>query len=211
MSGDTRDRLMDAAEELFAAHGLGHTTVRMIVGKIEANVASIRFHFGSLEGLKREVLVRRFEPLVQQRLERLAEARRDDPEPLAVGELLSIWFAPMLAMVTSKHPGERAFPVILARMLLDQAPEYRALLENEIAPHVDVFLDELARALPGLSREQITMRFDFAIGAFGHALNRLEVPASGAISRRARAHIERTVAELLRFAEAGLEAPSASV
>lgn len=208
MSADTRERLMDAAEELFAAHGLSNTSVRMIVGRIGANVASIRFHFGSLEGLKRAVLMRRFEPLVRSRLERLSDARSRSPEPLAVAELLDIWFAPMLALVTSKHSAERAFPVILARMLLEPAAEYQALLDNELAAHVDVFLDELARSLPELSRPQIVMRFDFTIGAFGHALTRSGVPASGTLSRSTRAELERTTVELMRFVEAGLKAPT---
>jgi AcrR family transcriptional regulator len=177
----------------------------MIVAEIGANVASIRFHFGSLEELKKAVLLRRFKPMVERRLADLARARARASGPLRVGRLLKLWFDPLLDMVVSEDAGERAFPRILARMLVEHEPEYEALLEQELAPHVDTFLDELARSLPGISPEEIAHRFDFVLGAFGHALNRVTDDAAAPEDHR-RARIEGLTAELLRFAEAGMKA-----
>jgi AcrR family transcriptional regulator len=200
---------MDAAEVLFAEHGLSGTSVRMIVSEVGANVASIRFHFGSLEALKRAVLMRRFEPLVARRLHDLEQARADAGGPLEVVAILSIWFAPMQEMLLSKEPGERAFPRILARMLMDRDPSYKAMLEDELDEHVRAFVDELARALPRLSRRELGHRFDFTIGAFGHALNRVsDVSVRGARQRR---YLERITAELLTYAGVGLEAPPTAI
>ncbi len=207
MANDTKHRLMDAAEVLFAEHGLRNTSVRMIVSAIGANVASIRFHFGSLEELKKAVLMRRFEPLVARRLAGLEEARGASPRPVPVRRLLEIWFAPMLEMAASPDPGERALPRILARLQADPAPEYELLLQRELAPHVEAFLDELARALPHLERSEIAHRFDFLIGAFGHALRRVDAPRVRS-SRRRRELVRRLTAELMEFAVAGLEAPA---
>lgn len=205
MPADTRKRLMDAAEVLFAEHGLGGASVRMIVSEIGANVASIRFHFGSLDGLKRAVLVRRFEPLVARRLDDLAQARAGASGPLDTSAILAIWFTPMGEMLLSDDPGERAFPRILARMLMEHDPAYVALLEDQLAAHVQAFVDELARTLPHLSRREISHRFDFVIGAFGHALSRAENQTAS--KRRRRQQVKHRTAELLAFARGGMEAP----
>lgn len=208
MPASTRQRLMDAAEVLFAEHGLGGPSVRMIVSQIGANVAAIRFHFGSLEGLKRAVLLRRFEPLAARRLCDLQQARSEAAGALDVAAIVRIWFAPVQEMLLSDDPGERAFPRILARMLVEQDPAYQALLEHELDTHIQDFVDELHRALPSLSRREVGHRFDFAIGAFGHAFNRAQVQSASKKLRRQR--LNRVSAELLVFIRGGLEAPPAS-
>jgi len=53
---DTRDRLLNAAGEVFAANGFHNATVRDICSKARANVAAINYHFGDKEALYSEVL-----------------------------------------------------------------------------------------------------------------------------------------------------------
>lgn len=53
---DTRDRLLEAAAEIFAEVGFKNATVRDICSRAEANSASIHYHFGDKAKLYREVL-----------------------------------------------------------------------------------------------------------------------------------------------------------
>ncbi|MDP7449002.1 MAG: TetR family transcriptional regulator, partial [Candidatus Latescibacteria bacterium] len=46
---DTRVRLLDAAEGLFAGHGLDGTSLRAITSAANVNLASVNYHFGSKE------------------------------------------------------------------------------------------------------------------------------------------------------------------
>jgi len=55
---DTRDRLIDAAGEMFAEKGFKETTVRDICEKARANVAAVNYHFGDKESLYNEVIRR---------------------------------------------------------------------------------------------------------------------------------------------------------
>jgi AcrR family transcriptional regulator len=52
----TRERLIEAAGQLFADHGFRKVTVREICRVARANVAAVNYHFGDKLGLYREVL-----------------------------------------------------------------------------------------------------------------------------------------------------------
>ena len=67
----TRERILKAAERLFADRGYEETSIRAIVAKARVNQAAINYHFGGKDGLYREVLlavdlVRRFLPKADQ-------------------------------------------------------------------------------------------------------------------------------------------------
>ena len=52
----TRTRLLEAAGEIFAEHGLSATTIQMISQRAGANIAAVNYYFGSKEKLYHEVL-----------------------------------------------------------------------------------------------------------------------------------------------------------
>ena len=70
---NTKDRLLDTAEQLFAQTGIEATSLRTITAEAGANLAAIHYHFGSKETLIQEVFARRVEPVNQERLRQLDE------------------------------------------------------------------------------------------------------------------------------------------
>ena len=54
-----RERIMDAAELTFAAHGYTRASLRLIVEKAHVTQALITYYFGSKEQLFKEVFIRR--------------------------------------------------------------------------------------------------------------------------------------------------------
>ncbi|HCH31325.1 MAG TPA: TetR family transcriptional regulator, partial [Oceanospirillaceae bacterium] len=51
MTNSTIDRILDAAEVEFAAHGFVETSLRTITTKAKVNLAAVNYHFGSKKGL----------------------------------------------------------------------------------------------------------------------------------------------------------------
>lgn len=55
-SSRTRQRLLDAAREVFSEFGYNGASVRQIVSRAGTNVASVNYHFGGKDALYKEVL-----------------------------------------------------------------------------------------------------------------------------------------------------------
>ena len=75
-SSDTHQRIMDAAERLFAERGYAGASMRRIVTEAGVHLAAVNYHFGSKRELFGAVLERRLRPLNQQRIEALADRTR---------------------------------------------------------------------------------------------------------------------------------------
>lgn len=85
---DTRQRLLDAAEQLFAERGFAATSVRQITDAAGANLGAVNYHFRSKEGLYAEVFARRAaylrEPVLAASAQAAALASRTPEEAFRV-------------------------------------------------------------------------------------------------------------------------------
>ena len=61
-TGDTQDRILDAAEQLFVERGYSATSLRAIANEAEVNLAATNYHFGTKEGLLAAVIHRHMHP-----------------------------------------------------------------------------------------------------------------------------------------------------
>ncbi|MBM3659781.1 MAG: TetR/AcrR family transcriptional regulator [Actinobacteria bacterium] len=146
-AGATVERLLDAAEMLFAERGIDAVSVRAINAAAGANVAAVHYHFGSKDALVEAVLRRRMDALGARRLamiDALPDGRT--PEPRAVVEALVVPLAELSA--DPGGPG-RAYVRVLAT--LQSGDDGRRRLGTAFAPQFAPFDAALARALPSLA------------------------------------------------------------
>jgi AcrR family transcriptional regulator len=165
---DTKIDLLEAAERLFAEHGIARSSLRAITREAGANVASVNYHFGSKEGLVKAVLARRLEPLNRERLARLdrcLESAKGDPDLECVLQAL---VGPALQMMRDGEPGHKSFAQIMGRAIADPEERVRTILLDEFREVIDRFTAVLAVILPHLSKEELFWRFHFMIGAMAH-------------------------------------------
>ncbi len=74
MSGDTRERILAVANELFIEQGYEGTSLREIADRLDITKAALYYHFRSKDEIL-ETLLSPFDTLIDQLLQRLEEAR----------------------------------------------------------------------------------------------------------------------------------------
>src|SRR5690242_19878935 len=93
---DTKQKILDAADTLFAAQGYSGTSLRQIIAEAGVNLASVHYHFGSKEELLHELVMRKAGPVNAERMARLERCEnRHAPGPAPVEEILQAFLVPM--------------------------------------------------------------------------------------------------------------------
>ena len=203
----TKEKLLEAAEALFAEHGVHRASLRAITQEAGANLAAVNYHFGSKEGLLRAVLARRLGPINRQRLELLDQALAEDGAA-SVEQIVRAFIAPVLTMVR-REPGGHAFARFVSRTFSEPDPELRSLILEAFEDVVQRFTAALRAALPHLAEDESYWRFLFMVGAMAHAagFGFLTQQLSGGICDPGDA--EGVIDRLTAFLVGGLEAPGA--
>lgn len=82
MSPDTKQRILEAAEQVFAEEGWSGARTRQIAAEAEVHVAQLHYHFGSKEDLYIAVLANGIDRVVGHLRARLEETPIDSPDTL---------------------------------------------------------------------------------------------------------------------------------
>ena len=170
-AGVTKERILDAAETLFMAHGYEATSLRAITASAGVNLAAVNYHFGSKEELFQSVLTRRLDPMNQRRLDLLADLERaSKPTAVPCDRILAALFLPALELARDRERGGTNFLRLLGRAYADPAPFIRRFLSEQYAVMIERFKGAFARALPDLPRRELSWRLHFMMGALSYTL-----------------------------------------
>ena len=200
----TKERLLTAAEDLFAQFGFAGMSLRQVTTHADVNIAAVNYHFGSKENLVNEVFRRRLDELSQKRLEALRVAQAQaEPQIEAV---LAAFIEPALALTLDRQGGGSAFVRVLARAYAEKNERLRKFLSDNYGHVQRDFAKAISAHVPALSKEELYWRLDFIAGALTYAMADF-----GLIKRPGnvieKTHCQRSAQALIRFAAAGLRAP----
>jgi AcrR family transcriptional regulator len=174
-SGDTKGRILDAAEDLFIEHGFEAMSLRQITSHADVNLAAVNYHFGSKEALIHSMLARRLDRLNVERLNLLDQFERHfadtrNGQGLTCEHVLGALFIPALRLSRNPQHGGRAFLRLLGRAYTDPSSFVREFLAEHYASVSDRIFAAFARALPHLPQEELSWRLNFSIGALSGVL-----------------------------------------
>lgn len=199
-TSDTRTQLLDAAERLFAAHGVASVSVRDIIRAAGTNLGAINYHFGALENLIVAVFERRIEPVDRARLAAL-NACEQRSQPPTVEDILAAFIHPALEQATDPAQGGTACARMMGRSMGEPNPTLERALRRHTEPVIRRFDAAFMRAIPGLSPEDVHFRMMLVVGALHLCLMTFErtppPPLSHQLSLRQIEH------RLVLFAAAG--------
>jgi len=198
---DTKQRILDSAQRLFATNGFDATSLRTIIADAQVNLAAIHYHYHSKEALLDALLVRRLQPINRERLERL-----DACGPNAsLEEVLEAFVAPAIRVSASPELGGREFVRLMGRLIVEDR------LPNLIKQHFGVvlqrFTSALQKAAPELPAVELFWRMHFTAGVMAHTLRAgqdMELISGGLCDA---SDVEAVTRRVVAYTAAGFRAP----
>ncbi len=201
----TKDRILDAAEQLFAERGFADTSLRTITAAAGANIASVNYYFQSKEALIRAVFSRRLVPINRARLELLDRLEAQGGQP-SVEDLIRAFLAPVI-QAGDNCADLTKFGRLVGRMYADPSDMFARIFREEFGEVKVRFIAAFERALPGLPTEEMYWRLHFLIAVLAHTmagLHQIRTISGGLCDVSDKSAIlERLVA----FLAAGFRAP----
>ena len=178
----TKEKLLDAAEKLFARTGYHGTSLRAITRAAGVDLALVNYHFGGKQGLFEAVIERRGAVLNEERLRRLAEIRRQAaPQPPSTEAVVSAFFDPILDFLEHADPGWHSYFSLLAEV--NNSPQWgKRLMGKTFNTTVKQFIEALMQSLPDTAPQDVYWGYNFLTGALTLSLaetGRLDVLSDG--------------------------------
>ena len=172
---ETVERILDAAEQLFAEKGFAETSLRLITSKAGVNLAAVNYHFGSRDGLYLAVLENVQQYLVE--LQQLINLYESDLAPRQKMEKLIDFLA---GNAFRKNEWQIS---VWVREVMNPSPMLEKIFQKEALPKISVIIKIFSEYTgytaddPRLYSGIITLAAPFAVCLLGrhHSLRR-EMP-----------------------------------
>ena len=198
-SAQTRERLLDASERLFAERGFRSASVRDITRESSCNIAAVNYHFGGKSNLYREVFLRRLRSLRKQRLDAiegaLSQAGRNADLELLLQAFTTAFVAPMV-----EDSSGRFWVLLLAQEMIDPQLPPETFLAEMIEPVEKAMTAAFAQVCPELSPRDAKLCLHSLVGQLVHAVKLQRV------FPETLADLRELVDHTVRFSAAGIRA-----
>ncbi len=201
---ETHERILDAAQKLFAERGLDATSVRDITAEAGCNVAAVNYHFGGKENLYLESFRAMLGPLREQRLSMIEELMGRDPAP-TLEEYLTGFAEGFLEPLVDESLGRR-FMLFVSREISDQNLPDGLFIGEFIMPLVTRAVSSLDRVEIPLTPEQSFYCIYSIIGQLLHAVKGHHLSDQLQLTGAAPFDLKGFIDHFVRFSAAGIRA-----
>jgi len=194
----TRQRIFNAAEQVFADKGFDGATIRDIADLADEPVGSVHHHGGGKENLFHQTVARRAETLASARMNALQNARNKGA--LTLEGVLSAFVRPLFDFALT-DPRWRSYARLVAFVSTDK--RWQDISARHFDPAAQVFLKEIIELLPQASRPWITESFVYFVSATLALMTSQERMMSLGAKPSSEAD---QIAHMVRFCAAGMRA-----
>lgn len=202
---NTKDRILNAAERLFARDGIDAASLRDITTEAGVNLAAVNYHFQSKEALVWAVIARRVKPINDRRLALLDSCETNAGDgPLPLDQVLNAFLRPVLEISRSQA---REFTPIMGRLYSEPSDFVAKVYKDHVEPVASRFIRAFQRALPELPLVELMWRMHFCVGALAHTMAAGDLLRAFSDGRCDPSDVEGALKRMEAFLTAGLGAP----
>ncbi len=206
----TKDKIINAAERLFAERGFSETSLRLITSKAEVNLASVNYHFGSKKELIQAVLARyldQFMPALGRALEEVGE----QPD-LTLQAAFEAMVDPLMALNEVRHHGTALFLQLLGRGYIENQGHLRWFVSTHHGAVLSQISELVHRTTPQLQPNDIFWRMHYTLGTLVFTMSSYRALVDIAKAEFDQDNdVETVLRRLIPYMAAGVAAPQPSL
>jgi AcrR family transcriptional regulator len=164
MGSDTRNKLLNAAERLFAYHGYDGTSLRDISNEAGLHMALCTYYFGKKEHLFEEVIRRRAVALEKERLTKIRAVdltRLDSSE--AIDLLIKAYTTPILNYRFGRSKQRRAYVRLISQLF--NLENWADALTSNYMFSTKLIIDSLQAALPDANKNDLVNAYSHLVAS----------------------------------------------
>lgn len=158
------ERILNAAEELFALRGFDGVTLRAIATAAGVDVALLNYHFGVKKKLFEAVFLRRAEILNEARLNALLEAEASSGGRPSLEQIVSAFLRPIQRFQLTGDEGWRNY-LALVGWVNSSSVWGEEMMHKSFDPLVARFIEALKKNMPDADPQRIYWAYQFFSGA----------------------------------------------
>lgn len=161
----TRERILDAAEELFGVRGFYGVTLRDVAMQADTDTALLHYYFGGKAELFNSVLARRAEYVNKTRMESLEAYERTCGDAMTAHGVVWAYLKPTLDIMTRGGPGMRHYGRVVAKVNSSNATDDFSVSVTPFDPVVHKVISMLKRVRPDCREEDLYWFYHMLSGA----------------------------------------------
>ncbi|WP_313552003.1 TetR/AcrR family transcriptional regulator [Pseudomonas sp.] len=168
---ETVERILDAAEQLFAERGFAETSLRLITSKANVNLAAVNYHFGSKKSLIQAVFSRFLDPYCACLENELDRRYGKSGTKADLEELLYLLVDQALA-IKPRHGNDLSiFMRLLGLAFSESQGHLKKYLEEAYGRVFRRYMELVAMAAPAIPPLELFWRAHFMIGVAAFSMS----------------------------------------
>lgn len=200
-NGDqTKEKILDAAEELFGAQTFDTVSLRDITNRADVTLALASYHFGTKDNLFGAVVARRADILNRMRMERLEQLRHE--ENTSVEALLDAFIWPLFTQTLNGGAGWRAYVSLISKVAMTD--RWHELVRANFDETANLFVARLRDLRPRLSEEALYRGFAFTLQLGLQVVSQNQRVDALSDGRYSGSELEHSYAMALKYVSAGM-------
>jgi AcrR family transcriptional regulator len=202
---ETRKRLLDSAEELFARKGFDGTSIRDLVMRAGCkNISAVNYYFGDKQELYEELFRERLREMRESRL-RAIEAVMDKRSKPTLEKLLRAYSVDFLKPFKDPKRSQRFLQFFFRELAERRLPKDMFL--NEMAgPSIEAMEKAISAVCPEIGKQDTLMSILSVTGQLVHIMQVKVLFERAEGHLLASINVDEAVEHIVRFSAAGIRA-----
>ncbi len=202
--GAAAERLLCAAERLFAEKGFEGTSIRDITNEAGCNVAAVNYHFGGKDRLYQEMFRRRLRQLLHIRLEAI-ESVTSKGSAATMEDLLRAFCRAFIDPLVDSDDS-RVIMNLFCREMYQRHLPLEMFIDEMVRPVQKHLGEAICLVCPAIRPESIIPCIHSVIGQLVHVIRVKEMFPNPDQPEVAHVTTDRMIEHIVKFSVAGIDA-----